>query len=147
MDVNVPPSESFERSTGYSWVISGLGALAFNFEIAALMNDCLGQNMDLSTIHVLIRKTSLQTLQAFGYSLIMCEYMKLKLQLRHFSFFSITCHSQKWCKSINTATAHSPKSSEMRQMPQQILEAVQWIQSCPEDMFQNSFCVILYENI
>lgn len=34
-------------------------------QIAALMNDCLGQNMDLSTIHFPIRKASLQTLQAF----------------------------------------------------------------------------------
>lgn len=92
----------------------------------------------------LLERLHYKPFRLFGYSLIMCEYMKgkLKLQLRHFSSFQLHAIAQNNAKNINPATTHSPKSSVMRQLLQKILEAAQWIQSCPEGVFQKRFFII-----
>jgi len=46
-----------------------------------------------------------------------------------------------------SVTTHPPGSSVTRQRLQKILEAAQWGQSCPEDMFQNWIFVILCKKI
>lgn len=97
-------------------------------QIAALMNGCLGQNIDLSTIQFPIRKASLQTLQAFW---LLINHVQIhegeaqattKASQLLFNYMPQPKIMQKQGGRL-PVTTHPPGSSVMRQMLRKILEA------------------------
>lgn len=70
-------------------LIQELQHLIVKSQITALMNDCLGKNIDLSTTHFSIRRFHYKPFRLFGYSLIMCKYVEAEIRwkIMHFSSF------------------------------------------------------------
>lgn len=109
-------------------MVQVLWHLIVKSQIAALMNDCLGQNMDLSTIHFPIRKASLQTLQAFWLLINHVQIHEGEAQATTKAFQLLFNYvpqpkiMQKQGGSL-PVTTHPPRSSVIRQMLQKILKA------------------------